>query len=162
MSHWWALDAHLELFVQLSPPSRPRGKHLIHIPVQVSFLNLCLSKQDGFHQRIVDKNILFLHWAGKLFRQSLDKDNGPCSSVHKDFSEISHPLTCKCSLGWRLKLMDMRGQRPQSEPENFSVCGCVLGSLWCWLCLHPLSASACCQWQCMCPSGQHQHCTEAK
>lgn len=51
---------HLELLLQARPPSMPRGQQLIHVPVQVCRRHLRLSTQDGFHQGVVDKNILFL------------------------------------------------------------------------------------------------------
>ena len=56
----WINAAHLELFVQARPPSRLRDQQLVHVPVQLSRRHLRLSGQDGFHQGVVDKNILFL------------------------------------------------------------------------------------------------------
>lgn len=61
----WINAAHLELFVQTRPPSRPRDQQLVHVPVQLSRLHLRLSGQDGFHQGVVDKNILFLQRADR-------------------------------------------------------------------------------------------------
>lgn len=52
--------AYLELFVHPCSSIRPWGHQLVHVRMQLSHCHLCLTRQDGFHQGIVDKNILFL------------------------------------------------------------------------------------------------------
>lgn len=63
--------AHLELSVQARRPSMPCGQQLVHVPVQLSRHHLSLSGQDGFHQDIVDKNVLLLHTGDKELSRSV-------------------------------------------------------------------------------------------
>lgn len=51
---------HLELFIQTCPARVPRCRDAGEVAVKLASCHFCLLPQDGFHQGIVDEDVLLL------------------------------------------------------------------------------------------------------